>query len=121
MPDSADWLHRLRVVGIYLRDPGQVVASGLPELGNSGFVADQHAWARTCRELRKETGPGPGRNDVRAEMAERHQPIPLANGGEAAQSAPGDISEKHALDRVFVAECEDLVTLRALDQPRHGR
>jgi NAD(P)-dependent dehydrogenase (short-subunit alcohol dehydrogenase family) len=26
MPDSADWLHRLRVVGIDLRDPGQVVA-----------------------------------------------------------------------------------------------
>jgi NAD(P)-dependent dehydrogenase (short-subunit alcohol dehydrogenase family) len=25
MPDSADWLHRLRVVGIDLRDPGQVV------------------------------------------------------------------------------------------------
>ena len=26
MPDSADWLHRLRVVGIDLRDPGQVIA-----------------------------------------------------------------------------------------------
>jgi NAD(P)-dependent dehydrogenase (short-subunit alcohol dehydrogenase family) len=26
MPDSADWLHRLRIVGIDLRDPGQVVA-----------------------------------------------------------------------------------------------
>jgi NAD(P)-dependent dehydrogenase (short-subunit alcohol dehydrogenase family) len=26
MPDSAEWLHRLRVVGIDLRDPGQVVA-----------------------------------------------------------------------------------------------
>jgi NAD(P)-dependent dehydrogenase (short-subunit alcohol dehydrogenase family) len=26
MPDSADWLHRLRVVGIDLRDPSQVVA-----------------------------------------------------------------------------------------------
>jgi NAD(P)-dependent dehydrogenase (short-subunit alcohol dehydrogenase family) len=26
MPDSADWLHRLRVAGIDLRDPGQVVA-----------------------------------------------------------------------------------------------
>ena len=26
MEDSADWLHRLRVVGIDLRDPGQVVA-----------------------------------------------------------------------------------------------
>ncbi|MEV6607962.1 SDR family NAD(P)-dependent oxidoreductase [Kutzneria sp. NPDC051319] len=26
MPDSADWLHRLRVVGVDLRDPGQVVA-----------------------------------------------------------------------------------------------
>ncbi|MEV0679595.1 SDR family NAD(P)-dependent oxidoreductase [Actinosynnema sp. NPDC050436] len=25
MPDSGDWLHRLRVVGIDLRDPGQVV------------------------------------------------------------------------------------------------
>ncbi|WP_199442705.1 SDR family NAD(P)-dependent oxidoreductase [Umezawaea beigongshangensis] len=26
MPDSADWLHRLRVVGIDLRDPSQVIA-----------------------------------------------------------------------------------------------
>ena len=26
MEDSADWLHRLRVVGIDLRDPAQVVA-----------------------------------------------------------------------------------------------
>ncbi len=26
MPDSGDWLHRLRVVGIDLRDPGQVAA-----------------------------------------------------------------------------------------------
>src|SRR3954471_731099 len=26
MPDSADWLHRLRVVGVDLRDPAQVVA-----------------------------------------------------------------------------------------------
>src|SRR5204862_5910617 len=26
LPDSADWLHRLRVVGIDLRDPAQVVA-----------------------------------------------------------------------------------------------
>src|SRR5690606_8740276 len=26
LPDSADWLHRLRVVGIDLRDPAQVIA-----------------------------------------------------------------------------------------------
>ncbi|GAA3433924.1 SDR family NAD(P)-dependent oxidoreductase [Kutzneria kofuensis] len=26
MPDSADWLHRLRVIGVDLRDPAQVVA-----------------------------------------------------------------------------------------------
>jgi NAD(P)-dependent dehydrogenase (short-subunit alcohol dehydrogenase family) len=26
MPDSAEWLHRLRVVGVDLRDPGQVIA-----------------------------------------------------------------------------------------------
>ena len=26
MPDSADWLHRLQIVGIDLRDPAQVVA-----------------------------------------------------------------------------------------------
>ncbi len=34
MPDSADWLHRLRVVGIDLRDPAQVVAL-------AGAVAEQ--------------------------------------------------------------------------------
>lgn len=26
MPDSADWLHRLRIVGIDLRDPAQVIS-----------------------------------------------------------------------------------------------
>src|SRR5204863_5114023 len=26
MPDSADWLHRLRIVGVDLRDPAQVAA-----------------------------------------------------------------------------------------------
>ena len=26
MPDSDDWMHRLRIVGIDLRDPAQVVA-----------------------------------------------------------------------------------------------
>ncbi|MET0188183.1 MAG: SDR family NAD(P)-dependent oxidoreductase [Pseudonocardia sediminis] len=26
LPDSADWLHRLRILGVDLRDPGQVVA-----------------------------------------------------------------------------------------------
>ena len=28
LPDSADWLHRLRVVGIDLRDPAQVIGAG---------------------------------------------------------------------------------------------
>jgi NAD(P)-dependent dehydrogenase (short-subunit alcohol dehydrogenase family) len=35
MPDSADWLHRLRIVGIDLRDPKQVIAlaDSVAELG----------------------------------------------------------------------------------------
>ena len=38
MPDSADWLHRLRIVGIDLRDPAQVIA-----------LADAVAAARAAR------------------------------------------------------------------------
>ena len=43
MPDSADWLHRLQVVGIDLRDPAQVVAlaDSVAEAGSVGHPDQQ--------------------------------------------------------------------------------
>ena len=43
MADSADWLHRLRVVGIDLRDPAQVVAlaDSVAEAGSAGHPDQQ--------------------------------------------------------------------------------
>ena len=45
MPDSEDWLHRLRIVGIDLRDPGQVVelADDVAERGSLDILINNAA------------------------------------------------------------------------------
>ena len=56
MPDSADWLHRLRIVGIDLRDPAQVVAlaDSVAGAGPAGHPDQQRGADRTplARRLR---------------------------------------------------------------------
>ena len=49
MPDSADWLHRLRIVGIDLRDPAQVVAlaDSVAARGPAGHPDQQRRADRT--------------------------------------------------------------------------
>ena len=57
MPDSADWLHRLRVVGIDLRDPAQVVAlaDSVTAAGPLDILINNAA--QTVRRSRNAYGP----------------------------------------------------------------
>jgi hypothetical protein len=52
-------------------------------------------------------------------MTDGGEPVSVPHRGEAAQAAPGDVGEEDPLDRVLVAEGQDLVAIRPLDQP-HG-
>ena len=57
MPDSADWLHRLRIVGIDLRDPAQVVAlaDSVAAAGPLDILINNAA--QTVRRSRNAYGP----------------------------------------------------------------
>ena len=57
MPDSADWLHRLRIVGIDLRDPAQVVglADSVAEQGPLDILINNAA--QTVRRTPGAYGP----------------------------------------------------------------
>ena len=70
MPDSAEWLHRLRVVGIDLRDPAQVVA-----------LTDSVAAARSARHPHQQRRPD------RAPLARRVRPPRRRRVGAAARRA----------------------------------
>ena len=65
MPDSADWLHRLRIVGIDLRDPAQVIslADAVAARGHLDILINNAA--QTVRR-----SPGAYRQLVAAESAE---------------------------------------------------
>ncbi|MDJ0344572.1 SDR family NAD(P)-dependent oxidoreductase [Streptomyces sp. H10-C2] len=96
MPDSADWLHRLKIVGIDLRDPAQVIALA-DEVGAEGplDILINNA-AQTVRR-----SPGAYAELVSAELA----PLPagelpaktvLGHFGSGAQIAlPGPSSSRH--------------------------
>ena len=65
MPDSGDWLHRLRIVGIDLRDPAQVVAladsvadAGPARHPDQQRGADRPPHARGVRAARRRRGGG---------------------------------------------------------------
>ena len=86
MPDSADWLHRLRIVGIDLRDPAQVVAladevaaQGPLDILINNAAPDRAPLARRVRAARRGRGgaaaggPLPGRRR-RSGAAERRAP-----------------------------------------------
>ena len=68
MPDTGDWLHRLRVVGIDLRDPAQVVA-----------LADSVAEAGPARH------PDQQRRPDRAPLPRRYAPLVDAESRPAAR------------------------------------
>jgi hypothetical protein len=56
------------------------------------------------------------RNDVRADVAERNEPVVALERREPTKPAPRDVLEEDALDRLLCTEVEDLVERRA-DEP----
>ena len=53
-----------------------------------------------------------GRDDVRADVAERRQPPVLGERREASETAAGDVLEEDALDGILRAERENLLEPR---------
>jgi hypothetical protein len=71
----------------------------------------------TARDrIREHAAALAGRNDIRADVAERDQPIVTFERGEATEPSPRDVLEEDALDRLLCTEVEDLVERRA-DEP----
>ena len=97
------------------------LAQRLPELRDGSVLADHHPRLASRRRVGKPGGVAPGRDEVRADVAEGGEPTVLAEGDEPAQTATGDVLQEDALNRVLCAEREDVVERRPLDQPRHAR
>ena len=76
MPDSADWLHRLRVVGIDLRDPAQVIALADDVRGRGPLDILVNNAAQTVRRT-----PGSYAPLARAEQAPLPPELLRDNGG----------------------------------------
>ena len=90
MPDSADWLHRLRVVGIDLRDPGQVVALA-DEVAAAGPARhpDQQRRADRAPLARGLRAPGRGRRRRRCRAGPLPEIVTLGRAATAAARANG--------------------------------
>ena len=98
MPDSADWLHRLRVIGVDLRDPAQVVALAdtVAEAGPLDILINNAA--QTVRRspgsysllVAAESDPLPaGPMPEMITLGSAHDPHPPAlNGAELTSLAP---------------------------------
>ncbi|MGD9987718.1 SDR family NAD(P)-dependent oxidoreductase [Pseudonocardia sp.] len=84
MPDSADWLHRLRIVGIDLRDPAQVVrlADDVAARGHLDVLINNAA--QTVRR-----SPG----SYSALVAAEHEALPAGTVPEVVRF--GDVSAAH--------------------------
>lgn len=72
LPDSAEWMHRLRVVGIDLRDPAQVVglADDIASRGHLDILINNAA--QTVRRTRGSYGPLAAAEDVPLPTELRH-------------------------------------------------
>ena len=95
MPDSADWLHRLRIVGIDLRDPAQVVALADAVASQGPLDILINNAAQTVRRT-----PGSYAQLIAAETAElppgpRPEVVDLGHGPPQLAGTP---SEQHSFD-----------------------
>src|SRR5262249_47836642 len=82
----------------------------VPEGGARPRLADAHAAPRLVDHLCERLAPGPRRNEVRARVTQRAQlPVTIRDRDKAAEPAPRDVLEEHALDRVVGAEREHLL------------
>jgi hypothetical protein len=91
MDDSADWLHRLRVVGIDLRDPAQVVAladevaaQGPLDIliNNAAQTVRRPPVVRGAGRSRAHACPGAGRPGRRDHVRSRQRRPPCGVGGQ---------------------------------------
>ena len=89
---------------------------GVPQLVDRPLLADDHPRLPARRRVGERRAALAGRDDVRADVAERDEPAVALERGEAAEPAPRDVLEEDALDRVLRAEGEDLVERR--ERPR---
>ena len=92
----------------------------LPELGRRPRLADEHPGRRLRRLARERTAAFAGGNDVHADVAEGTQLLPVGDRDEAAETAPRDVLQEHALDGIPGAEPEDLVAPRLDDLRLQG-
>ena len=88
------------------------LSRGRPQLVDRALLADDHPRARALDAAREAVAALARGNDVRAEVAERGEPVVSAGRDEPAQPAPGDVLEEDALDRLARAEREDLLEPR---------
>ena len=128
MPDSADWLHRLRIVGIDLRDPAQVVAladsvaaAGPARHPDQQRGPDRTAHARRVRPPgRRRVGAAAGRAAARAGHLRTSCRAPgRRHRGRSTGSAddqPWTALAPHALDR---AGADRRLGLAGADRGRH--
>ena len=87
-----------------------------PQLVDRRLLADDHARLPARGRVGERAAALARRNDVRADVAERDQPLVALERGEATEPAPRDVFEEDALDRLLCTEVEDLVERRA-DEP----
>ena len=115
-----DHVHRL--ARPILAQPWHARGRGVPEVADGARLADHHPGARRDREVTERLAAGAGRNDVRAEVAERGQAArAVCNRREPAEPAPLDVLEEDALDGVLRAEREHLLPRRLGELQLHAR
>src|SRR3954468_18627602 len=110
--------HVDRLAGPVLARRSQPVPRLGPEVADRVLLADHEPGPSRAVDARKDTAAAPRGHEVRADVAERAQAPVLREPGEAAEPAPRDVLEEHALDRVLGAEGQDLVQ-RRFDQRGH--
>ncbi|MFB7669366.1 SDR family NAD(P)-dependent oxidoreductase [Kitasatospora sp. NPDC056138] len=118
MPDSADWLHRLKIIGIDLRDPAQVVALADEVAADGPLDILINNAAQTVRR-----SPGAYRELVAAESA----PLPagelptstvigrFGSGGVDLRALPGQSTD--STDRLTPAEVTGLALVSGSASP----
>jgi hypothetical protein len=98
-----------RLIGTVVARPRHPGRDLVPELPDRALLADDHARAPAQRRHREGAAAMAGRDEVRADVAERRQPPVPGEGAEVAEAAPGHVLEEDALDRVGGAEVQNLL------------
>jgi len=87
----------------------QPAAGRLPQVGDRALLADQHARVPAPDRRREASAAAAGRDDVRAEVAERLQPPAALQPAEAPEASARRVFEEDTLDRILGAKLEDLI------------